>query len=314
MDQSLNMPQDQAGRTCPMDYRYSPQDIAAAPTLPALQGLDALWVVGGLYGNREALDAVLVAYRADPSPRKALVFNGDFHWFDAEPDWFADIQAEVDRHLATRGNVETELAREAIGAAGCGCGYPDDVSDDTVAYSNRIIERLHAVVPAEVRRRLAALPRFLRAEVGGVGVAIVHGDAHSLAGWGFSRDALQHEAARQEAGLACDAAAVRVFASSHTCMPMLSDLGGRRWVINNGAAGMPNATAALHGLCTRIATTAPADATQYRQDGALHLSLQAVHYAVTPWWQCFERCWPPGSDAFRSYADRLRLGPNAKAC
>lgn len=311
MDQRLNRPQDQAGRACPMDYRYRPQDIAAAPTLPALQGLDALWVVGGLYGNREALDAVLADYRADPSPRKALVFNGDFHWFDAEPDWFADIQAEVDRHLATRGNVETELAREAIGAAGCGCAYPDDVGDDTVAYSNRIIERLHAVVPADVRRRLAALPRFLRAEVGSVGVAIVHGDAHSLAGWGFSRDALQHEAARQDAGLACEAAGVRIFASSHTCMPVVSDLGAGRWVINNGAAGLPNATGALHGLCTRIATTAPTGASQCHHDAPLHLSLQPVHYAVTQWWQRFERSWPPGSDAFNSYAGRIRCGPDS---
>lgn len=310
MDQSLNTAQDQAGRTCPLDYRYRPQDIAAAPTLSTLQGLDALWVVGGLYGNREALDAVLVAYRADPSPRKALVFNGDFHWFDAEPDWFADIQAEVERHVATRGNVETELAREAIGAAGCGCGYPNDVSDDTVAYSNRIIERLHSVVPADARRRLAALPRFLRAEVGGVGVAIVHGDAHSLAGWGFSRDALQHEAARQEAGLACDAAGVRIFASSHTCMPVVSDLGAGRWVINNGAAGLPNETGALHGLCTRIATTAPTGATQCQHDEALYLSLQTVDYAVIRWWQRFEHCWPPGSDAFNSYAARIRSGPD----
>jgi len=314
MEERLNTPENQEGRLCPIDYRYRPEDIATAPMRSELQDLDALWVVGGLYGNREALDAVLVAYRADTSPRKALVFNGDFHWFDAEPCWFADIQAEVDRYLATRGNVETELARDGIGAAGCGCGYPDHVGDDTVQYSNRIIERLHAVVPEEVRGRLAGLPRFLRAEVGGVAVAIVHGDAHSLAGWSFSHEALQDEAGRREARRACDAAAVRLFASSHTCMPVVSDLGGGRWVLNNGAAGMPNATAALHGLCTRIAKTAPTGSTQYRQEGALHLSLQAVRYAVDPWWQRFERCWPPGSDAFRSYADRLRFGPDAQPC
>lgn len=310
----MSSPENQAGRLCPIDYRYRPEDIAAAPTLPDLQGLDALWVVGGLYGNREALDAVLIAYSADPSPRKALVFNGDFHWFDADSGWFADIQAEVDRHWATRGNVETELAREGIGAAGCGCAYPDDVSDDTVQCSNRIIERLHAVVPKDVRPRLAALPRFLRAEVGGVGVGIVHGDAHSLAGWRFSHEALQDEVARNAARLACDAAAVRIFASSHTCMPVVSDLGAGHWVINNGAAGMPNALGALHGLCTRIATTAPTGATQCRHDGALYLSLQTVNYSVTQWWQRFEGCWPPGSDAFRSYSDRLRFGPNARTC
>lgn len=298
-----------AGRICPVDYRYSPADLNRAPELAA----DILYVVGGLYGNLAALKQIEWLACRERAP-VTIVFNGDFHWFDAEPDWFADIQAGVDLHLATRGNVETELAREAIGAAGCGCAYPDEVGDDTVAHSNRIIERLHAVVPGDVRSRLAALPRYLRAEVGRVGVAIVHGDAHSLAGWGFSRDALQVEAARQEARQACDAAGVRVFASSHTCLPVVSELGAGRWVINNGAAGLPNAPAALHGLCTRIATTPPRDATECRRQGALWLSLQPVNYAVTAWWQRFERCWPPGSDAFRSYADRLRFGPAAKTC
>ncbi|MFN3812668.1 MAG: hypothetical protein ACK4S6_18845 [Roseateles asaccharophilus] len=310
MGQGLKTEAAEAGRLCPMDYRYRPEDIAAAPTLPALQQLDALWVVGGLYGNREALDALLGAYRADPARRKALVFNGDFHWFDAEPAWFAEIQAEVDCHLATRGNVETELARESIGAAGCGCAYPEEVSEATVQHSNRIIERLHAVLPEAQRRRLADLPRFVRAEVAGLAVAIVHGDAHSLAGWNFSREALQSAQARQAAQAACDAAQVRVFASSHTCLPVVSDLGGgQHWVINNGAAGMPNAPGALHGLCTRIAGTAPKEAIEHRHSGALHLSLQAIHYDQDAWWRRFERCWPPGSDAHESYAARMRQGP-----
>ena len=170
------------GRSCPLDYRYRASDIAHAPLPEGLRGLETLYVVGGLYGNPEALAAVLAAFEAEPGGRrKALVFNGDFHWFDAEPDGFATVQAAVMRHWATRGNVETELAREQIGAAGCGCAYPDFVDSATVAHSNRIIERLHAAVPAGQRAVLAALPPFLRAEVAGMAVGIVHGDAESLA-------------------------------------------------------------------------------------------------------------------------------------
>jgi hypothetical protein len=299
---------DQAGRVCPLDYRYRPQDIANAALHPDLQGLDALWVVGGLYGNLDALDALLTAFRDDEVPRKALVFNGDFHWFDAEADWFADIQAEVDRHWATRGNVETELGRSVIGEAGCGCGYPEWVGQDTVAHSNRIIQRLHAVVPAALRERLTALPLYLRAEVAGMPIAIVHGDAHSLAGWGFAREVMQHSEARQAARQACDDAGVRGFCSSHTCLPVAQDLGEGRWLMNNGAAGMPNAAGDLRGLCTRIARTPPHSAVEVHQEGDVYLSLQALAYDTSRWWQRFEQCWPAGSDAHLSYGQRMRQG------
>jgi hypothetical protein len=299
-----------AGRHCPLDYRYQPADIARAITHPGLQRLDALWVVGGLYGNLEALDAVLAAYDADPSPRKALVFNGDFHWFDAEPNWFASIQAQVNAHWATRGNVETELARDAIGDAGCGCAYPDWVANEAVAHSNRIIQDLHAAVPPGGRDPLAALPLFLRAEVGEHAVAIVHGDAHSLAGWAFSHEAMQTDTGRDAAAQACTAAGVRAFASSHTCMPVLQGLGQGRWLVNNGAAGMPNAPADLRGLCTRIATTPPpAPAVHQQRDGDWHVSLQAVAYDTARWWQRFAAQWPAGSAAHRAYARRIQHGP-----
>ena len=56
-----------------------------------------------------------------------IVFNGDFHWFDAEPDWFAAVERGVSGKRALRGNVETEIARSADVGAGCGCAYPESV-------------------------------------------------------------------------------------------------------------------------------------------------------------------------------------------
>ena len=50
-----------------------------------------------------------------------IVFNGDFHWFDTEPAWFAEIERGVARHHVLRGNVETEIARASDIGAGCGC-------------------------------------------------------------------------------------------------------------------------------------------------------------------------------------------------
>ncbi len=42
------------GRVCPLRYRYGPAALAEAPERVA----ETLYVIGGLYGNRPALDAV----------------------------------------------------------------------------------------------------------------------------------------------------------------------------------------------------------------------------------------------------------------
>jgi hypothetical protein len=299
---------EQPGRSCPLDYRYRPHEIARAAWRPELTGLDTLYVAGGLYGNLEALQVLLEAFAAEPGARKALVFNGDFHWFDAEPGWFAEVQQAVDRHTATRGNVETELARPSLGEAGCGCAYPDWVGEATVAHSNRIIQQLHAAVPEALRAPLGALPPFLRAEVGGVAVGIVHGDFESLAGWGLSQEALLEPQARQAALRACKAAEVRFFASSHSCLPVLQALGGGRWVLNNGAAGMPNLAGERRGLFTRIARSPAREAVAEAREGGLHLALCPLAYDTAAWQRRFEARWPEGSDAERSYGRRIREG------
>ena len=124
------------GRTCPVSYRHGARALAG----PAALEVDTLWLAGGLYGNPEALERLVQLYDAEPGS-KALVFNGDFHWFDVFPEEFARIERGVSPFLATRGNVETELAAPGEGA-GCGCAYPDWVEEATVERSNRVIERL----------------------------------------------------------------------------------------------------------------------------------------------------------------------------
>ncbi|HXN15851.1 MAG TPA: hypothetical protein VN878_05710, partial [Usitatibacter sp.] len=118
------------GRNCPVNYRYAPRVFRREPEIVA----DTLYVVGGLYGNVEALDAVLAMARSEPGP-VTLAFNGDFHWFDVAKTDFARIEAQSAPHARLRGNVETEIAGEDSGA-GCGCAYPCDVSDAEVAHSN----------------------------------------------------------------------------------------------------------------------------------------------------------------------------------
>jgi hypothetical protein len=232
------------GRACPLSYRY---DISVFLENPAVE-VETLWVAGGLYGNPYALERLVEAYEREPGS-KALVFNGDFHWFDVQQEQFSKVDEVVAGYFATRGNVETELAAPEADA-GCGCGYPEWIDDETVARSNRIIERLRQAArpfPAALER-LAALPMHCVVAVAGERVAVVHGDAESLAGWGFSQEALATRAGRDAAARWFDASGIGVFASSHSCLPVLQAFAGERVIVNNGAAGMPNFRATRYGV------------------------------------------------------------------
>jgi hypothetical protein len=293
------------GRACPLEYRYGAAALAAPATLFA----DTLWVAGGLYGNPFALRRLCELFAGEPG-EAALVFNGDFHWFDVDEPTFAEIERGVARHAATRGNVETEIASPHPGA-GCGCAYPQWVSDAEVERSNGIVERLRATAArfAQAQARLAALPMFRIAEVGGVRVAVVHGDADSLAGWGFSQEALARTAGREAARAAFGSANVGVFASSHTCLPVLQLFDGERAVINNGAAGMPNFAGTRFGLATRISVRASGTALYGARVGGLHLEAVPIEYEHRAWVEAFAAQWPAGSDADLSYRRRIEDGP-----
>jgi hypothetical protein len=295
------------GRSCPLAYGYAPSVFRRAAEIEA----ETVYAIGGLYGNPFALDAILALAAAEPVA-PTLVFNGDFNWFDAAPEDFAALNARVLEHVALRGNVETELASDDD-AAGCGCAYPDWVGDAEVARSNAILATLRATACGlpELRARLGALPMHAVAAVAGERIALVHGDAWSLAGWNFSQERLLADPAPVVAAFA--AAGVRVFASSHTCLPVLQPLDlrdGRRLIANNGAARMPNFRGARFGLVTRISVRPRSDALYGERLGAIHVEALAVRYDHAAWLEWFDARWPAGTPASASYRRRIVDGPS----
>jgi hypothetical protein len=305
------------GRSCPLHYRYRPEAFAVgAPE--HLQSLDVLYVVGGLYGNELALERVLTLFDRERG-RKRLVFNGDFHWFDADAATFSRVQRGVLAHEALRGNVETELAApDAQADAGCGCAYPDWVGDGVVERSNRILARLRFAATPEQQAKLAALPMWRRADVGPMRLGIVHGDATSLAGWGFAQEHLRDARHREVVGQWFDRGGVDAFACTHTCLPVFQALQAERaarprWVFNNGAAGMPNFAGDRAGLLTRVALT-PYRGPERRfgvmaASGAVHVDAIAIEVDARAWRERFCMDWPQGSDAHTSYFERIDKGP-----
>ncbi|MGH6895648.1 MAG: metallophosphoesterase family protein [Geminicoccaceae bacterium] len=299
-----------------MRYRYSPLSLNRPPQIRA----NTAYVIGGLYGNREALDTIL-AMAEQERQRGAdvtLIFNGDFHWLDIGPEDFVHVSETVLRYAATSGNVEAELAAEDT-EAGCGCAYPEYVSEAVVARSNAIMARLRRTAAAfpELRHQLGDLPMTLIVEIGGERIAIVHGDPESLAGWNFAVEAMPPDGAIP---VPCiqdyfRKAGARVFACTHTGLPYAQRFfvdWRTRLVANNGSAGMPNFAATRFGVITRIsADERIPEASLYgcQLDG-LRIDALPVPYDHEAWLWRFLRDWPEGSPAHHSYYSRLLDGPD----
>jgi hypothetical protein len=296
-----------AGRVCPADYTYSPAVLNRAPDFAT----ETLYVVGGLYGN---LDALREVERMAAADNATLVFNGDFHWFDAEPNWFAAIEQGVAPHRALRGNVESEIGRAGDIGAGCGCAYPPSVDQDVVTRSNDILSELRGNANAAQRRRLAALPMHLVARVGPLRIGIVHGDAGALAGWRFAHDMLDDAAGQSWRDDVRRLSAIDVFACTHTCLAALRDFvlpAGRMSVANNGASGMPNFTGTTFGVLTRISTRPSSHTPLYgmARDGVF-IDALPVAYDAPAFMRRFLARWPEGSPAHASYHARIAAGPD----
>src|SRR5689334_16648994 len=153
------------------------------------------------------------------------------------------------------------------------------------------------------------------ARVGDARVAIVHGDAASLAGWGFAHDRLDDPSHRGWIEAMFREASVDVFASTHTCLPALRafELDSRRTgiVANNGAAGMPNYAGTRFGLVTRIGSAPFAG--EGRETGVaaagVYVDAIRVEYDHERWHARFTASWPEGSPAHASYHRRMLEGP-----
>jgi hypothetical protein len=310
------------GRSCPLAYRYQPEALAQPAQLEA----DTLYVVGGLYGNPAALQALLERADREPGSPPAIVFNGDFHWLDLDADDFQTISEAVLAHHAIKGNVEAELASEEN--AGCGCAYPDYIDDAVVDRSNQIMTRLWATAerfPDHVRR-LGELPRYLTATVGGQRVGIVHGDPESLAGWRLALEAMEpgDPLVRRQVGwrgqptTAAELldwfgrADVRVLACTHTGLPYAQDVpdgGRRRLVVNNGSAGLGNFAGTSYGVITRLSSDPhpPADSLYGITLGSLRCDAVPVRFDPEAWKARFLAQWPPGNPG-HDYLARITRG------
>jgi hypothetical protein len=307
-----------AGRVCPIDYRIADDAFSGKPSINA----DIAFVVGGLYGNPFALDALDDLINAEGDEGKdaacnksniAVIFNGDMHWFDKTAANFANIENKTAKYTRLIGNVEAELRREGDVGVGCGCAYPPCVSDESVARSNAIHAGLKCALLEEVGSTACLADRASTAiiSVAGHRVGITHGDEKLIGGWDCSRESMAAPKRQQELDAFLIKNNLDAFVTTHTCASAAVNL-PHGYIINNGAAGLPNYKGHDFGLVIRLAKTPAKEAIFGECIDGLWVQAVPLRYDSEAFLEWFDALWPAGSPAEISYRSRIVGGTNDK--
>ena len=245
---------NEPGRNCPLHYRY-----ARAPSPGRERRCEVLYVVGGLYGNEQALERVLELFDARARRQAARVQRRLPLVRRRRRRRSRRSSAACSRFSATRGNVETELAApQSHDGATPAAAAPIPTGWVTTSSRARTVSSRGCATP-----RAHCLARATRCSPCRCGCASTSGGARvgdrarrravaRRLGLRAGAPARRGGTARRRGGSrrrksTCSPAATLACRCSHAVSAIAASL------LNNGAAGMPNFAGAPEGLLTRIA-------------------------------------------------------------
>lgn len=288
------------GRNCSLEYILQKDWTKKIKNLEA----EVIYIVGGLYGNRCALEIINKMAHGENAK---VIFNGDMHWFDVEKEDFLKIEELSKGSIKLLGNVEFELLNNTT-SLGCGCNYPEDVSDGVVERSNIIHNMMKENIKGDqILNDIKGRSKTLVLDFFGKKIAITHGDEKSMSGWKCSNDNLKLESRKKELDNWFKENDIDILATTHTCLAVVYD-NGRNIVINNGAAGMANIKGETFGLFTRIAKNSHKKAIYSEYRDGLYVELVKVDFNIEKFKLWFEKVWPDDSPASISYKNRIING------
>ena len=288
------------GRNCSLEYILQKNWAADVKMIES----DVIYIVGGLYGNRYALEII---NKMAHDENAKVVFNGDMHWFDVEKEDFLKIEELSKDSIKLLGNVEFELLNNTS-SLGCGCNYPEDVSDGVVERSNIIHNMMKGNIKGDqILNDIKERSKTLVLDIFGKKIAITHGDEKSMSGWKCSNENLKLVSRKKELDNWFKENDIDILATTHTCLPVVYD-NGRNIVINNGAAGMANIQGETFGLFTRIAKNSHKKAIYSEYRDGLYVELVKVDFDIEKFKLWFEKVWPDDSPASISYKNRIING------
>ncbi|GBD48154.1 radical SAM protein [Methylopila sp. Yamaguchi] len=185
-----------------------------------------LFLFGGPYSNLEATAAALSEAARLGVPPHRVVCTGDVVAYGADAKACVDLVRGAGIHVVM-GNCEEQLA---AGEEDCGCGFApgsacDRLSAAWFAHASRELG-------PDDRAWMAALPRRLDVQVGGLTLAVIHGSLDHIARFVFPSTPARVKA------LDLEASGVDGIVAGHSGLPFSQVIEGRLWH-NPGAVGMP---------------------------------------------------------------------------
>ncbi|NLK66401.1 MAG: calcineurin phosphoesterase [Campylobacteraceae bacterium] len=276
-------------QSCDISYKVEFSDSAEIKC-------DEIWIAGGVYGNIFAIEKL-----NELAGDSTIVYNGDLHWFDANPAYFNQVEELTKNSIKLNGNVELELARESD-KFGCGCNYPEWEEEIVVKNAELIHQRLKSMDAdfSIFKDRGTAL----FAEVLGLKVAITHGDEKMLNGWGFDHEVLAKDERIDEIKEWFFKTKFDIIATTHTCKAAVMKLGNNAF-INNGSTGMPNFSEFITGLVTRIGKEPHKNALYSTKIKDAYVELVMLRYDRKKFLNYLDEIWEEGSPAQISYRERI---------
>lgn len=290
------------GRNCSLDYLLSKNWIENIYNTDK----KVIYIIGGLYGNHIAMQEI-IKLASDEKTEPLLVFNGDVHWFDVEFEDFSNIEHLTSQGIKLLGNVEYELTKTED-TLGCGCNYPDDVSDGVVERSNDIHKTMKENVQySSLLKDIKKRERAMCVVALGQKIAITHGDEKNMAGWQCSSENLKILERQQELNLWLEHNRINIMATTHTCLPAVLEF-ENKVVINNGSSGMANTKEETYGLLTRIALDSHPKAIVSKKVDNVYVELVKIDFNLLQFLEWFDKKWPEDSPASISYRNRITNG------
>lgn len=185
-----------------------------------------VWVFGGVYGNLQALDALLArASEAGVGPDR-MICTGDVVAYCADPE--AVSQQIMTLAIPTvMGNCEESLAAEADD---CGCGFSEGSECDTL--SKHWFDYCQRALSDASKTWMAGLPRRIDFTLGDKRFAVIHGAPSEINRFIFRSTPAEMKAAQ------INSTGADAVIGGHSGLPFVHDLGRRLW-LNAGAIGMP---------------------------------------------------------------------------
>jgi predicted phosphodiesterase len=183
-------------------------------------------VFGGPYSNLQATQALFAAAERRGIPAHRIICTGDVVAYCADPQPAVDLLRAAGVHVVM-GNCEESLGADA---EDCGCGFEQGTTCDRLSaawydYSRRRLD-------IEAKRWMAGLPHWIRLELGGRRLTVVHGAPSAINRFVFA-SAPQDEKAREIQLTAGDGVIC-----GHSGLPFTQIIGDRLWH-NAGVVGLP---------------------------------------------------------------------------